>query len=150
MVNGKKIIVVLPAYNAKDTLEKTYSEIPFDIVDDVILVDDHSPDNTFEVLIDNKSVRSGKLEDEFDFLPPKEIKDPKASKPDDWVNDAKMPDPTDIKPEGYDSILAEIPDPDASKPDDWDDDDDGEWEAPMIDNPDYKGPWKPKMVRLLK
>jgi calreticulin len=108
------------------------------------------PDNTFEVLIDNKSVRSGKLEDEFDFLPPKEIKDPKASKPDDWVNDAKMADPTDLKPEGYDDILAEIPDPDASKPEDWDDDDDGEWEAPMIDNPDYKGPWKPKMVRLHK
>merc|ERR1712051_223470 len=40
----------------------------------------------------------------------------------------------------------EIPDPDASKPDDWDDEDDGEWEAPMVDNPDYKGPWKPKMI----
>ncbi len=49
MVNGKKIIVVLPAYNAKDTLEKTYSEIPFDIVDDVILVDDASSDKTAEL-----------------------------------------------------------------------------------------------------
>jgi calreticulin len=38
------------------------------------------PDNTFEVFIDNKSVRSGKLEDEFDFLLPKEIKDPEQSK----------------------------------------------------------------------
>lgn len=46
MVNNKKIIVVLPAYNASLTLEKTYREIPFDIVDDVILVDDASKDNT--------------------------------------------------------------------------------------------------------
>jgi glycosyltransferase involved in cell wall biosynthesis len=49
MLNGKKIIVVLPAYNAALTLEKTYKEIPFEIVDDVVLVDDHSPDNTVEV-----------------------------------------------------------------------------------------------------
>jgi len=46
MINGKKVIVVLPAYNAAKTLEKTYQEIPFDIVDDVILVDDNSKDNT--------------------------------------------------------------------------------------------------------
>jgi len=104
------------------------------------------PDNTFEVFIDNKSVRKGKLEEEFDFLLAKEIKDPAASKPSDWVDNAKMPDPEDMKPEGYDDIQAEIPDPDAAKPDDWDDEDDGEWEAPMIDNPDYKGPWKPKMI----
>ena len=38
MLNGKKIVVVLPAYNAARTLEKTYNEIPFDIVDDVILL----------------------------------------------------------------------------------------------------------------
>ncbi len=49
MLNGKKIIVVLPAYRAALTLERTYREIPFDIVDDVVLVDDNSPDNTVEV-----------------------------------------------------------------------------------------------------
>ncbi|MFN9581717.1 MAG: glycosyltransferase family 2 protein [Bacteroidota bacterium] len=49
MLNGKKIIVVLPAYNAALTLEKTYREIPFDIVDDVILVDDASKDDTTEL-----------------------------------------------------------------------------------------------------
>jgi len=48
MLNGKKIIVVLPAYNAELTLEKTYKEIPFDIVDDVILVDDNSTDKTIQ------------------------------------------------------------------------------------------------------
>ncbi len=49
MIDNKKIIVVLPAYNAGKTLEITYNEIPFDIVDDVILVDDLSSDNTVEV-----------------------------------------------------------------------------------------------------
>ena len=46
MINGKKIVVVLPAYNAELTLGKTYNEIPFDIVDAVILVDDNSTDAT--------------------------------------------------------------------------------------------------------
>jgi glycosyltransferase involved in cell wall biosynthesis len=49
MINGKKIIAVLPAYNAALTLKKTYEEIPFEIVDDVVLVDDCSTDNTVEV-----------------------------------------------------------------------------------------------------
>lgn len=49
MINNKKVIVVLPAYKAALTLEKTYKEIPFNIVDDVVLVDDASPDNTAEV-----------------------------------------------------------------------------------------------------
>lgn len=49
MLNNKKIVVVLPAYNAAQTLARTYNEIPFDIVDDVILVDDASKDNTSEL-----------------------------------------------------------------------------------------------------
>lgn len=49
MLNGKKIVVVLPAYNAEQTLEKTYREIPMDIVDEVVLVDDHSSDRTVEL-----------------------------------------------------------------------------------------------------
>ncbi len=49
MLNHKKIVVVLPAYQAEKTLEKTYNEIPFEIVDDVILVDDASPDETIKV-----------------------------------------------------------------------------------------------------
>ncbi len=49
MIDGKKVVVVLPAYNASRTLEKTYSEIPFDIVDDVVLTDDNSKDDTVEV-----------------------------------------------------------------------------------------------------
>ncbi len=46
MISGKRIVVVMPAYNAAQTLEQTYREIPFDIVDDVILVDDASVDDT--------------------------------------------------------------------------------------------------------
>jgi glycosyltransferase involved in cell wall biosynthesis len=46
MIKGKKLVVILPAYNAEKTLKKTYDEIPFDIVDDVVLVDDKSSDNT--------------------------------------------------------------------------------------------------------
>lgn len=49
MLNGKKICIVLPAYNAAETLEMTYAEIPFDIVDEVVLVDDASKDNTSDV-----------------------------------------------------------------------------------------------------
>ena len=46
MVRGRKVVVVMPAYNAEKTLEQTYREIPFDIVDEVILVDDCSRDGT--------------------------------------------------------------------------------------------------------
>ena len=49
MINNKKVVVVLPAYNAALTLKMTYDEIPFHIVDDVILVDDASKDNTVDV-----------------------------------------------------------------------------------------------------
>jgi glycosyltransferase involved in cell wall biosynthesis len=52
MYKGKKVIVVLPAYNAALTLEKTYKEIPFDLVDEVILCDDASKDNTSELAKD--------------------------------------------------------------------------------------------------
>jgi len=49
MINGKKIIVVMPAYNAEQTLRQTYAEVPLDIVDEVILVDDASRDHTPEI-----------------------------------------------------------------------------------------------------
>ncbi|MEY3151700.1 MAG: glycosyltransferase family 2 protein [Bacteroidota bacterium] len=48
MFKNKKVIVVLPAYNAAKTLGKTYAEIPFDVVDEVVLVDDSSSDDTIE------------------------------------------------------------------------------------------------------
>jgi len=48
MINNKSITIVLPAYNAEKTLEQTYREIPFDIVDNIILVDDSSHDKTLQ------------------------------------------------------------------------------------------------------
>jgi calreticulin len=104
------------------------------------------PDNTYEVQIDGKEVQKGSLKEDWDMLAPKEIKDPNAKKPADWVDEKQIPDPTDKKPEGWDDIAKEIADPDAKKPEDWDDELDGEWEAPMTPNPDYKGEWKPKMI----
>lgn len=56
-----------------------------------------NPDNTYEVLIDNEKVESGNLEDDWDFLPPKKIKDPEAKKPEDWDERATIPDPEDKK-----------------------------------------------------
>ena len=49
MFHGKKIVVVMPAYNAAKTIEKTYREIPMEIVDEVVVTDDASPDETVAI-----------------------------------------------------------------------------------------------------
>ena len=49
MIDGKKVVVVFPAYNAAKTLEKTFNELPFDIVDETVLVDDASKDDTAQL-----------------------------------------------------------------------------------------------------
>jgi calreticulin len=103
-------------------------------------------DNTYAIYVDGDKKQDGKIEDDWNILPPKEINDPSKSKPSDWVDDAMMDDPEDKKPDDWDSIPAEIADPDAKKPDDWDDDLDGAWEAPKIPNPAYKGVWRPKRI----
>jgi len=66
--------------------------------------------------------------------------------PDDWVDERRIPDPEAVKPAGYDDVPPEIPDPSAAMPEDWDVEDDGEWEAPMIKNSEFKGDWKPTMI----
>ncbi|CAO1433568.1 unnamed protein product [Diamesa serratosioi] len=104
-----------------------------------------NPDNTYEVLIDNEKVESGSLEEDWDFLPSKTIKDPEAKKPEDWDERATIADPDDTKPEDFDKP-EHIADPDATKPDDWDDEMDGEWEPPQIDNKEFKGEWKAKQI----
>ncbi|XP_030061819.1 calreticulin [Microcaecilia unicolor] len=103
------------------------------------------PDNTYEVKIDNQKVESGSLEEDWDMLPPKKIKDPDAKQPDDWDEREKIDDPEDKKPEDWEDAEL-IPDPEAKKPDDWDDEMDGEWESPMIVNSNYKGEWKPTVI----
>jgi len=104
------------------------------------------PDNTYEVQIDMNKVDSGSLEEGWDFLEPKQIRDPEEKKPEDWVDEAEIDDPEDKKPEGYDDIPAKIADSKATKPDDWDDESDGTWEAPQIDNPEFKGEFKAKRI----
>merc|ERR1711966_348557 len=104
------------------------------------------PDNTFDVSIDGESVEAGSLAEGWKFLKEKEVDDPEDKKPEDWVDEAEMDDPEDKKPEGHDDIPAKLADPKATKPDDWDDESDGEWEAPQIDNPDFKGAWSAKRI----
>jgi len=105
-----------------------------------------NPDNTYQVNIDGKEASKGSLKEDFDILAPKEIPDPNAHKPSDWVDERQIPDPTDKKPADWDNVPRETKDPDAKKPEDWDDELDGVWEAPMIANPEYKGEWRAKMI----
>jgi len=104
------------------------------------------PDATYDVLIDNESVQTGTLEEDWDFLPPKMIKDPAAKKPEDWDDKEYIDDPDDKKPSDWEQP-ENIADPDAKKPEDWDDEMDGEWEPPQIANPKYKGEWKPRQIK---
>merc|ERR1712025_807742 len=66
--------------------------------------------------------------EDWELLAPKEIKDPEDKKPSDWVTEKRIVDSA------------------AKKPDDWDDEEDGEWEPPMIDNPEFKGEWSVKRI----
>merc|ERR1711871_756718 len=102
-------------------------------------------DGTYEVFFDQNSKASGKIVDHWDFEK-ENIDDPEDKKPGDWVDEKQIDDPEDVKPDGWDDIPEQIRDPEASKPEDWDDEDDGEWEAPLIDNPEYKGEWKAKRI----
>merc|ERR1711981_1070552 len=86
------------------------------------------PDNTARVEIDQEKIYEGSIKEDWEVLKPKQIDDPEDKKPSDWVEDSMMDDP------------------EAKKPDDWDDEEDGEWEPPMKDNPAYKGDWSVKRI----
>jgi len=103
------------------------------------------PDNTVRVEIDEEKIYEGNLKDDWEVLKPKKIDDPEDKKPSDWVEDSMMDDPEDKKPDDW-VEEKRIVDAAAKKPDDWDDEEDGEWEAPMIDNPDYHGDWSVKRI----
>merc|ERR1712232_407290 len=103
------------------------------------------PDNTVRVEIDEEKIYEGSLKEDWEMLKPKEIKDPEDKKPEDWIDDSMMDDPESKKPDDW-VEEKRIVDPAAKKPDDWDDEEDGEWEAPMIDNPEYKGEWSVKRI----
>merc|ERR1712048_357270 len=102
-------------------------------------------DNTVRVEIDEEKIYDGSIKDDWEVLKPKEISDPADKKPDDWTDESMIDDPEDKKPEDW-VVEKRIVDSDAKKPDDWDDEEDGEWEAPMKDNPEYKGDWTGKRI----
>merc|ERR1711953_1593295 len=103
------------------------------------------PDNTVRVDIDEEKIYEGAIKDDWEVLKPKEIPDPDDKKPDDWSDESMIDDPEDKKPDDW-VEEKRIVDPEAKKPDDWDDEEDGEWEAPMKDNPAYKGEWTAKRI----
>ena len=115
------------------------------------------PNNTVIIKLNGEQVKEANLLEDFQppFNPPKEIDDPKDSKPDTWIDEARIPDPEATKPEDWDEdapfeIVDEeatipedwlesepltVPDPEAEKPEDWDDEEDGDWIAPTVPNP---------------
>lgn len=143
-------------------------------------------DGVYHIIIDQKPFLKGniledltppiiplkQIDDPDDEIPEdwderEKIPDPSAVKPDDWDEDAplKIEDPDAVKPDGWlDDGPEYIEDPDATMPEDWDEEEDGEYEAPMIpnpaceeigcgtwkvptiQNPAYKGKWKPSLI----
>jgi calnexin len=127
-----------------------------------------NPDQTYEIRIDGVKSKGGSLFEDFTpaVNPPEEIDDAEDTKPEDWVDQAKIPDPEAKKPEDWDEdapmqIVDEeaekpedwledepefVPDPEAVKPEDWDDEEDGDWIPPTVANPKCEavsgcGPW---------
>jgi len=141
---GTRKVHVIFSYKGKNLLTKKTIPCQYDTLSHLytLIV---KPDNTYEVRVDGAKIESGSLYEDFDFLPPKQIKDPKVSKPSDWVDEKTIADPADSKPADWDQP-EHIADPNAKKPEDWDDEMDGEWEPPQIDNPAYKGEWKAKQI----
>jgi calnexin len=126
------------------------------------------PNNTYAIKQNDVEVKTGSLFEDFTpaINPDEEIDDPNDSKPEDWVDKARIPDPEASKPEDWDedapfeitdeeAVIPEdwlvneptsVPDPEAEKPDDWDDEEDGDWVAPTVPNPKCGevsgcGPW---------
>lgn len=144
------------------------------------------PSNNFEIFLDDRSVGKGNLLTDLDpaINPAKEIVDPNDTKPADWDEHPQIEDPDATKPDDWDDNAPKtisdpnaqkpsdwlenepkyIPDKEAKKPDDWEEMD-GEWEAPLVENPacaelsgcgawiapvipnpNYRGKWKPPKI----
>jgi hypothetical protein len=132
-----------------------------------------SPDDTFEIKINDESVKTGSLADSFApaVYPPATVADPSSTKPADWVDEAEIADPEATKPADWDesapalitddeAVMPEgwlvdeqptIADPEAVIPDEWDEEEDGDWLAPSVPNPLCEdapgcGPWTAPLV----
>merc|ERR1711973_1086405 len=127
---GTKKVHVIFSHKGKNHLVKKDIRCKDDVFTHLYTLIVDAEEHSYEVLIDNESVEKGLLTDDWDMLPPKKIKDPEAKKPSQEEHDERE----------------KIDDPEDTKPEDWDDEMDGEWEAPMIDNPEYKGEWKPRQI----
>jgi len=99
--------------------------------------------NTYAYKVDGEMQHSGSLETDWPLLEPASIPDPAVRKPLDWPL-RTVPDPDNPQPEGWDAMPEHVDDPDATMPYDWDIEDDGEWEAPSILNPERS--WTPSTV----
>jgi calreticulin len=104
------------------------------------------PNQTYSILVDQVEEASGSIFDSWDLLPPLEIKDPKAKKPIDWIDEKTIEDPNDEKPSDWDSEPEFIENITAMKPEDWDEEEDGVWVKPLLTNPKFKGMWSPKQI----
>merc|ERR1712166_770524 len=102
-------------------------------------------DNTVKVEVDQTEIYAGNMKDDWEMLAAKIIADPDDKKPEDWVDTSMMDDAEDAKPDDWVTEKRMV-DEEAKKPDDWDDEEDGEWEAPMKDNAEYKGVWEAKKI----
>jgi calreticulin len=144
--SGTRKVHLIFTYKGKNYLWKKDARCETDTLTHVYtLVVDGTTDK-YEMWIDMSKKEYGSIAEDWDILPAKQIADPSAKKPADWVDEKEIVDVTDTKPADWDEIPENIPDPKATKPDDWNDDEDGKWEPPMIPNPEYKGKWKAKMI----
>ncbi|KAJ3616367.1 hypothetical protein Zmor_011922 [Zophobas morio] len=133
-------------YNGRNLQRKNEISFPSDEYSHLCTLLVHS-NNTYEAFVDGESVAKGALEDDFDHLPPKFIDKVGDTKPADWDDQEFIPDPTHVKPEGYDEVPEYIVDKSQAKPEDWNVEEDGEWEPPMIENPEYKGEWTQRTMK---
>jgi calreticulin len=100
---------------------------------------------SYEVRLDGTRAIGGYLNTDFELGGSEFIPDPNDLIPDDWDNRKVIPDPNDEKPADWDDRPI-IPDPDAVEPPEWRENVHGKWTPPLIQNPDYLGVWKPKMI----
>lgn len=141
---NKKVHMILN-YNNTNYENKKSIACPSDVYTHLYRFAIHAG-GEYSVDIDGESKISGSILEDWPFLKPREIDDPVAKKPEDWSEQENMDDPNDLKPKGWDDISKEIPDPNAVVPEDWNTEDDGEWEPPLISNPEYKGVWSPQRI----
>lgn len=144
--NTDKRTHLIFSYKGKNFLKKTeldYKQVNQSVSHLYRLV--VKPDSTVRVEVDQEKLYEGSLKEDWDLLPTKEIVDPNDKKPEGWVDEAEMVDPKNVKPGDW-VDEKRIQDPEAKKPEDWDDEEDGEYEAPHIDNPAFKGEWTASKV----